>query len=83
MSYCGGQFGNREAFSFGGIGVGGFHYMEGAELVDNIKKGESLAANVESLREGFGFYLRETDGNYLLLIRYANILNISFYKAGR
>lgn len=78
--YCGGRYTSREAFSFGGVGVGGMHYMDGAEIVDDIKKGESLAANVESMREGFGFYLRENDGNYLLLIRYSDILNISFYK---
>jgi len=78
--YCGGQFGSREAFSKGGVGIGGLHYMDGAELVDKIKKGQSLAANVETFREGFGFYLRETNGNYLLLLKKADILNISFYK---
>ncbi len=78
--YCGGHFGKREAFSLGGVGIGGMHYIGGADLVDKVKKGESLAANVEALRDGLGFYLRETNGNYLLLIRYAVILNISFYK---
>jgi hypothetical protein len=78
--YCGGQFGRREAISFGGVGVGGLHYLEGADLVDNVKKGPSLAANIETFKEGFGFYLRENDGNYLLLIPYLDILNISFYK---
>jgi len=78
--YCGGQFGGREALSVGGVGIGGLHYLEGAELVDNIKKRESLAANIESLKKGFGFYLRENDGNYLLLVKYSDILNISFYK---
>ncbi len=78
--YCGGQFGNREAISLGGVGVGGMHYIDGAELVDKVKKGETLAANVETFRQGFGFYLRETNGNYLLLMKHADILNISFYK---
>ncbi|MEM9548139.1 MAG: hypothetical protein AAGA77_19315 [Bacteroidota bacterium] len=78
--YCGGRYSSREAVSIGGVGIGGMHYVEGAELVDEIKKGETLAANVESLREGFGFYLRETNGNYLLLMKYEDILNISFYK---
>lgn len=78
--YCGGQFGSREALSIGGVGIGGLHYIDGADIVDKIKQRETLAANVESLREGFGFYLRENDGNYLLLLKYANILNISFYK---
>ena len=78
--YCGGRYGSREAISIGGVGVGGLHYMEGADLVDNIKKGPSLRANVESLKEGFGFYLRENEGNYLLLVRYNEILNIAFYK---
>lgn len=80
IDYCGGQYGSREALSIGGVGVGGLHYMEGADLVDKIKKGDSLAANIETLKDGFGFYLRETDGNYLLLVRYNDILNISFYK---
>ena len=78
--YCGGSFGSREAIAIGGVGVGGLHYLDGAELVDNIKQGETLAANVETLREGFGFYLRESKGNYLLLVKYVDILNISFYK---
>lgn len=78
--YCGGHYGSREAFSIGGVGVGGLHYMEGAELVDNIKKGTTLRANVESMKAGFGFYMRETDGNYLLLLKQDQILNISFYK---
>jgi len=78
--YCGGHFGSREAFSVGGVGIGGLHYMEGAELVDNVKKGESLAANIEALKTGFGFYLREADGNYMLLLKYEDILSISFYK---
>lgn len=78
--YCGGQFGSREAFSYGGVGIGGLHYIDGAEIVDKIKQLETLAANVETLRTGFGFYLRENDGNYLLLVKYADILNISFYK---
>ena len=78
--YCGGHFGSREAIQIGGVGVGGLHYTEGADLVDDIKKGESLSANVESFKEGFGFYLRENEGNYLLLIKYKDILNISFYK---
>jgi len=78
--YCGGHYGNREAISLGGVGVGGMHYIEGSELVDKVKKGESLAANVESFRKGFGFYLRETDGNYLLLMKFSSILNISFFK---
>ena len=78
--YCGGQFGSREAFSNGGVGVGGMHYIDGAEIVDKVKKKENLAANVETLRKGFGFYLRENEGNYLFLLKYADILNISFYK---
>ena len=78
--YCGGHYGNKEAFALGGVGVGGLHYIDGADLVDGIKKGETLKANVESLREGFGFYLRETDGNYLLLLKYDDVLSISFYK---
>lgn len=79
-TYCGGHFGSREAIAVGGVGVGGLHYIEGADLVDDIKKGASLRANIESFREGFGFYLRENEGNYLLLIKYADILNISFFK---
>ena len=79
-SYCGGHYGSREAIEIGGVGVGGLHYVEGADLVDDIKKGTSLSTNVESFRDGFGFYLRENEGNYLLLIKYSNILNISFYK---
>lgn len=78
--YCGGQFSRQEAISAGGIGIGGLHYEEGAELVDNIKKLETLRSNVESYKEGFGFYLRENEGNYLLLLKYSDILNISFYK---
>ncbi|MDF1699017.1 MAG: hypothetical protein P1U56_24405 [Saprospiraceae bacterium] len=78
--YCGGHYGSKEAFSIGGVGVGGLHYINGADIVDNVKKGTSLRANVESLKEGFGFYLRENEGNYLLLIRYDDILNVSFYK---
>ena len=78
--YCGGHYGSREALAVGGVGVGGLHYMQGADLVDNIKKGESLRSNIEAFKDGFGFYLRENEGNYLLLIKYINILNISFYK---
>jgi hypothetical protein len=54
--------------------------MDGADIVDNIKKGTSLRANVECFKTGFGFYLRENEGNYLLLIKYSAVLNISFYK---
>jgi hypothetical protein len=78
--YCGGHYGSREAIAIGGVGVGGLHYMQGADLVDNIKKGESLRANLECFKDGFGFYLRENEGNYLLMIKYIDILNISFYK---
>ena len=78
--YCGGQYSRKEAFDAGGIGIGGLHYENGAELVDKIKKMDTLRANVESFKSGFGFYLRENEGNYLLLLRYSDILNISFYK---
>ena len=77
-TYCGGHYGSREAFAGGGVGIGGLHYVEGAEIVDQVKKGETLAANVEALKEGFGFYLRETNGNYMLLLKYDDVLNISF-----
>ena len=80
LEYCGGQYTKREAMGIGGIGVGGLKYLNGAEIVDSIKREYYLRANVETLKNGLAFYLRDDSGNYMLLIHKSEILSISFDK---
>lgn len=64
----------------GGIGIGGLKYLNGADDVDKIKRRSYLRANTETLKDGIGFYLRDDEGNYMLLIRNDELLSISFDK---
>ena len=78
--YCGGQYTRQEAVRYGGIGVGGLKYINGAEKVDEIKRKGALRSNIETLKDGIAFYLRDDEGNYLLLIHDSELLSISFDK---
>jgi len=78
--YCGGQYSSKEAMRIGGVGIGGLKYIDGADKVDEIKRRAYLRSNVETLRNGLGFYLRDEEGNYMLLIQNSEILSISYYK---
>lgn len=64
----------------GGVGVGGLKYLNGAEAVDEMKRRDYLRSNVETLKNGLGFYLRDDEGNYLLLIRKDEVLSVMFQK---
>jgi len=79
--YCGGQYSRKEAMEVGGIGVGGLKYLDGATKVDEIKRRSYLRSNTETLRDGLGFYLRDEQGNYMLLLHNTEILSISFDKS--
>jgi len=76
VEYCGGQYTKREAVNVGGVGVGGLKYIDGAEQVDTIKRRAYLRSNIETLKNGLAFYLRDDEGNYMLLIHSSEILNI-------
>lgn len=80
LEYCGGQYTKREAMNIGGIGVGGLKYLNGAEIVDSIKREYYLRSNIETLKNGLAFYLRDDSGNYMLLIHQSEILSVSFDK---
>ena len=80
FEYCGGAYTRKEAVSIGGVGVGGLKYINGAEKVDIIKRRQWLRSNTETLKNGLGFYLRDDEGNYMLLIHNSEILSISFDK---
>jgi len=80
VEYCGGQYSKREAVNIGGVGIGGLKYIDGAEQVDTIKRRAYLRSNAETLKNGLAFYLRDDEGNYMLLIHSSEILNISFDK---
>lgn len=80
VEYCGGHYTKREAMNIGGIGVGGLKYLQGAEDVDKIKRDYYLRSNIETLKNGIAFYLRDDSGNYMLLIHKTEILSISFDK---
>lgn len=80
VEHCGGHYTKREAFNIGGVGVGGLKYLEGAEMVDSIKRQYYLRSNVETLKNGIAFYLRDDKGNYMLLMHKSEILSISFDK---
>lgn len=80
IEYCGGQYSKREAVNIGGVGVGGLKYIAGAEMVDTIKRRDFLRSNVETLRDGIAFYLRDEEGNYMLLMQNTEILSISLDK---
>lgn len=80
VEYCGGHYTKREAMNIGGIGVGGLKYLEGAEMVDSIKRQYYLRSNIETLKNGIAFYLRDDAGNYMLLMHKSEILSISFDK---
>ena len=80
VEYCGGHYTKREAMNIGGIGVGGLKYLEGAEIIDSIKRDYYLRSNIETLKDGLAFYLRDNAGNYMLLIHKSEILSISFDK---
>ncbi len=78
--YCGGAYSYSEAYAFGGIGVGGIHYVGGIDVIDNDMKGDHLKCNTETLKDGLGIYLREDSNNYLLLLKKSEILSIHFDK---
>ncbi len=80
LEYCGGQYTKREAVNVGGVGVGGLKYLDGAEIVDSIKREYYLRSNVETLKNGLAFYLRDNAANYMLLMHQAEIFSISFDK---
>ena len=78
--YCGGQFSRKEAYKYGGIGIGGLRYHKGIDIIDKDKKKDFLRGNTETFKDGFGIYLRDDGDNYLVLLQNSEILTISFDK---
>ena len=79
-SFVGGSYTSKEAYRIGGIGIGGLRYMNGNKDVDGYKKRKLLPSNIEFFKDGLGFYLRDQEESYLLLIHDEEILNVSFEK---
>ena len=66
---CGGKLRFRERLTRKGIGIGGMYYESGvAEIDDHLIISDPLRANVELLKNGFGFYFINSRQHYLILV---------------
>lgn len=78
----GGAYKMLERLQIGGVGLGGFRYMNGLPEIEKLRQYEdTLVANFEIMKEAFVIRFRNVEFHSMLLCRMSEVKSVHLHKA--